>query len=1074
MMVSPTYGELIEFLNDAENEEDTSRGVAEILTENFSAKYPHISISRPCRFLDTVKRIAAPTRSSCLGKPKLVGSPLHSYLSRNWSPRIRNSPGSQTAFSAEMIQFGLSENLLQNAFLQCVGNQKGSVLCWKINKGVTVTVGFYRELHIYLQKWPPSSSSTKSTVGRFYLSIDCNFERRVSIRPDNIYSFVHRLAYSTKLSSDPMSYNFDNTIKHLQSVVSSYQVNLEQLSVKLSKQEDDVHDMQTLLETANNEIAVTRHALSDVTNKLQITLKQRDSARKQVNKCHHKIEELTEDFVYYEEEILEENHHLSELVESLNSELITLSSANISDENFQTKDGHVYTQPVRELYYSLLSMQIPPARISSIIKSVLKSFLPSLEIDKLSLPAESCALYMRSQELTTINLAHKAISLIDKAHSGGGLNLNCDGTTLFQKKLQGTAVSGMTLSVNQLPNGSAETMIADISEEFKKLREVAHKLQLPNADKINWTLINSSSSDSASTQKRFNKLVKEKREEDEDTFGPMCEECPDIIELVENFCCMHLGVNLRKAFFDGIKRTCTVSEKNSVCDVLVNEFCKLLGKLGGRNGAPEYAHGAVAFPDYLSIMTSTQQMDTMYYEQCSNIRLERQVGNRYFVSAANAGRILFLRDAAISFLQYIRVQNRNQLEQSVFEKLNDPLVLAELKADAIMFHHVYSNLVMLAKSTHLDKNVLDMNKHYFELQVFLTKIEHSPNLAMDKNLRVFASEERLYGNEKCVNHRLHANYELIEMRVFCEDESDKSLLFPFLSCGSKSMNEKLSSYARAQLPGGKYWEPNQDVETILKSLKPNNDICESILGLNDYLSSALPNIHQPAKSNLIQVKKNKTLEWLSNLPDDQKDSIVDLAQKNRVQVRKDYRETEIEVNKLRQEKMIKEKCRRDILMKKATEEKEQLSKLYLITSPDELTTVITEIEKEKISNTRKRQKQLAKIREQLNIRKKVLGQKINIPFTTNGKQRAIVDIVQDFLTHLETEKNITHSPESLVGVKVFHKFETELGEKWFSGFVITYNAQTKEHEIVYDGEEDHCYFNLFEDIAQGDLIVMSS
>ena len=50
---------------------------------------------------------------------------------------------------------------------------------------------------------------------------------------------------------------------------------------------------------------------------------------------------------------------------------------------------------------------------------------------------ESCASYMRREELTTQNLAHKATCLLDKAQSGC-LNLNCDGTTL-SRKLQGAA-----------------------------------------------------------------------------------------------------------------------------------------------------------------------------------------------------------------------------------------------------------------------------------------------------------------------------------------------------------------------------------------------------------------------------------------------------------------------------------------------------------------------------------------------------------------------------------------------------------------------------------------------------------
>lgn len=78
---------------------------------------------------------------------------------------------------------------------------------------------------------------------------------------------------------------------------------------------------------------------------------------------------------------------------------------------------------------------------------------------------------------------------------------------------------------------------------------------------INWTLIGSSTSDSASTQKKFNKLLQERRENDEEFFGTTC---PEAIELVENFCCMHLGVNLCKAFLDGVKGATSVHSNASI------------------------------------------------------------------------------------------------------------------------------------------------------------------------------------------------------------------------------------------------------------------------------------------------------------------------------------------------------------------------------------------------------------------------------------------------------------------------------------------------------------------------------
>ena len=504
-----------------------------------------------------------------------------------------------------------------------------------------------------------------------------------------------------------------------------------------------------------------------------------------------------------------------------------------------------------QLYYKLLADQLPPSKIACIIKTILKSFLPALNVEALQLPRESCASYMRRHELTTLNLAHKAANLTECAQSGS-VNLNSDGTTKSQRKIQGVAINDMVISVNEVPDGSADSMITDISKELQKLREVAHALHLRNADKINWTLIQSSSSDSASTQKKFNKLLEEKREEDKKRFGPAS---PDAIELVENFCCMHLGVNLRKAFFDGVKvdSSDAMQRDTPQTDVLVYEFCKLLGKCG----VPEYGLGAVAFPDFLQLSCdSSSDPDLVsYYKQCEHIKLERQVGNRYFVTAANAGKVLYLREAAIKFLQYTGKDKGNELEQSVVEKLQDPKELAYLKVDAIMFHHVYCNLIMLAKSTDLEKSVLDMNTHYLELKVFLQELEGDPEVAMCADVEVFKSEPGLYGHNKKTNHRLHPKYKPVEERIFTRDEFDETLLFPLLVAGASTMKEKLSTYAEKQLPGGKYWEPEPDIKAILCALKPNNDVCESILGLNDYLSTAIPNMHQMSRSNLIQAKK---------------------------------------------------------------------------------------------------------------------------------------------------------------------------------------------------------------------------
>ena len=78
-----------------------------------------------------------------------------------------------------------------------------------------------------------------------------------------------------------------------------------------------------------------------------------------------------------------------------------------------------------------------------------------------------------------------------------------DGTTKQLRKLGGVVENDIVVSINELPDGKAICAIKDISREFEKSRRVAEMLGLPNANSNNWTLVKSSTSDCASTQKHI-------------------------------------------------------------------------------------------------------------------------------------------------------------------------------------------------------------------------------------------------------------------------------------------------------------------------------------------------------------------------------------------------------------------------------------------------------------------------------------------------------------------------------------------------------------------------------------------
>ena len=304
----------------------------------------------------------------------------------------------------------------------------------------------------------------------------------------------------------------------------------------------------------------------------------------------------------------------------------------------------------------------------------------------------------------------------------------------------------------------------------------------------------------------------------------------------------------------------------------MDSFVHAFAKEFGAHGTPEYGAGGVKFPDYLDMRC--KDSEDQYYKECKKICLKRQVGSRYFVTAANASRAFYLVPAAIEFFQFIGINETvgNKLEKELYVQLQDTAILALLKADALMFYFVYATLTNLAKSQELNKSAYEMGQHYLELKMYLEEVEKYPEVTQDQNHHVFPSEQRLY-------YELTASTrDPVWNRLFHKDGFDDIVLSK-LSSGATAMKEKLVLYASSQLPGGEYWDPDPDIKNVLSNIKPTNDLCESILGLNDYLTTAIPNMKQLTRSTMVAVKKNKTMKWLQTLPDAQQDDLTLFAKK---------------------------------------------------------------------------------------------------------------------------------------------------------------------------------------------------
>ena len=85
---------------------------------------------------------------------------------------------------------------------------------------------------------------------------------------------------------------------------------------------------------------------------------------------------------------------------------------------------------------------------------------------------------------------------------------------------------------------------------------------------------------------------------------------------------MHLGINLRKAFINGMSTLTNHSGNDRqyhLVDSLTHEFCKLFGQ----HGVPEYGSGT-SFTDFLALMVQDGNTAEFrpFYQSCTAISFE--------------------------------------------------------------------------------------------------------------------------------------------------------------------------------------------------------------------------------------------------------------------------------------------------------------------------------------------------------------------------------------------------------------------------------------------------------------------
>ena len=273
-----------------------------LLCMELSKRFPSISTKRPGRLVDTITRIVAPTKPSLNGVLRLTGSPLRSYRQRIWEPRVRTAKSrgrlhvyfkllytiiidritcidSGDSYPYDLIPYGLTKDLLNSAMSEI---ETGNTSVWSLS-GRIPTIGFYRALHLYLKQH--FKATTKTSIGKFYCSIDVNLKEKGS-RPDNIYRFVERIISSDRHSEDLMMYDTQPA--------KSMSIHLKKCSDQLEMLNSECTELKSKFEKTRSQLRSTKSALRDVTNQNTVLSQRLKSARERISQLRCKNASLEE------------------------------------------------------------------------------------------------------------------------------------------------------------------------------------------------------------------------------------------------------------------------------------------------------------------------------------------------------------------------------------------------------------------------------------------------------------------------------------------------------------------------------------------------------------------------------------------------------------------------------------------------------------------------------------------------------------------------------------------------------------------------------------------------------------
>lgn len=580
--------------------------------------------------------------------------------------------------------------------------------------------------------------------------------------------------------------------------------------------------------------------------------------------------------------------------------------------HISTKQGRQYKDNVRQVFMELLSLGVAVGKVSKVVKIAVEG-LTDLQLD--NLPSKSLTSNLQT-EAQIVSQMHMADILLgtDKA------TIHLDGTKKKFREYGSYQVSvrtpegpqGLCLGIEEMATGEAKAYLDTMMNLFSDIAEtvVQDPSKVKNVTAQLISSVKNTMTDRHIVNHKFKKLFEEARtvifeEHLEDFAGLNTSQKRKMTELHSFFCGLHVLANMGtvagkalKAYEDialvpgAVISNNAFNKGNSRTLDLIFEVSQATTRTGNQRSG-----SASNWEDFLAARGVKNHIISFLH-------------HRFNVLFTNGGAIYYHLDHLSEFLGGYNL-NENRLLLCIGDTIKSPVCIAAIRAlglIATMITLPLWTLLEREKNTH----ILHLNPRWLHLLCYLRElsIDATPLLAGNS---VFP--------DVVVRRKDHEVHELL----LSETSDDITLLTKeCLEILCFNMETLVDRQLKDQLPGGIYHLPGDDVIQDAASCPTSNRIGERDFSDVDREVGRAPQKATAHHSSSLTFRNNKTSAYLNTLPKEERRKIfkkaIELGPRRRTRNRERIKSIQV----TRQKMMREHKAKKDELLRKAAERKQQL------------------------------------------------------------------------------------------------------------------------------------------------------